>query len=203
MVLLVVVWVGSKWCSVRIDATSRATITFGWGHCRVSWIEGSWSQPWPWTWEVSASTEHRWMPFQWWFAFEMSPSWGGSGRISVAVPIWLLVILAGMPAMWVVGRDRWFPKSSTLCEHCGYDLRGGGHSQGKCPECGTIGAVVEGEDRESMCEVRSETSSSSGVQFLPSLLVHAHMGAFVASFPLTCVYRGIRFASPGADDDPR
>ena len=54
------------------------------------------------------------------------PSW------AVRVPLWIPVVLLGVPCGWMWWKHVRRPKLA--CAHCGYDLRGLAGSV--CPECG-------------------------------------------------------------------
>ena len=64
-----------------------------------------------------------------WFASRFGPNFG-----QVSVPIWMLLIVAAIPTvfMWRVDRRRNAPGH---CQQCGYDLTK--NESGRCPECGT------------------------------------------------------------------
>jgi hypothetical protein len=52
----------------------------------------------------------------------------------VWIPYWLVLSLTALPPAYLLAR-RPRPTGSTLCHHCGYDLRA---SKDRCPECGTL-----------------------------------------------------------------
>lgn len=52
----------------------------------------------------------------------------------IEVPVWLLVVTAGLPTAILWRRDRRRPKPGS-CKVCQYDLTG--NESGICPECGT------------------------------------------------------------------
>jgi len=55
----------------------------------------------------------------------------------IVFPIWLLLILSGLPLVFHLTRR---PKPQpTQCRRCGYDLRA---TPDRCPECGTISVVA-------------------------------------------------------------
>jgi hypothetical protein len=58
----------------------------------------------------------------------------GRGAVML-IPYWvILVILGGMPSVWVIRRWRRWRRKGNVCDVCGYDLRA---STGRCPECGS------------------------------------------------------------------
>ena len=63
-------------------------------------------------------------------------SWSSLGRPNrhLFVPMWLPLLLVGVPTALLWWRDRRrFPPG--YCQHCGYNLTG--NVSGRCPECGT------------------------------------------------------------------
>lgn len=59
------------------------------------------------------------------------------------VPLWLIALVLGLPAMVVVGQRRARRRRSQhgRCPTCGYDLRA---TPQRCPECGTIPSSAKG-----------------------------------------------------------
>ena len=57
---------------------------------------------------------------------------GNPGLLWILVPLWLLLLLAGVPTAFLFWRDRRKPPGH--CRQCGYDLTG--NVSGRCPECG-------------------------------------------------------------------
>ena len=55
------------------------------------------------------------------------------GNVGVAIPLWMLLVLAAIPTALLWYRDRRTAKPG-CCRQCGYDLRA---SKRCCPECGT------------------------------------------------------------------
>lgn len=52
----------------------------------------------------------------------------------VQIPLWLSLLLLGLPAAFLWWSERW-PGVPGRCAECGYDLTG--NVSGRCPECGT------------------------------------------------------------------
>ena len=71
----------------------------------------------------------------WWPAWGVSVEWLGPQRqLSwVQIPIWLPLLLVGIPAALLWWSERW-PSMDARCAHCGYDLTG--NVSGRCSECG-------------------------------------------------------------------
>ncbi len=70
--------------------------------------------------------------FEWWFEMRQ---WSDVRLYSteVFIPLWAIVLLAGLPTIWLWCHDR---KQPGVCTSCGYDLRGADHAA--CPECGAV-----------------------------------------------------------------
>jgi ribosomal protein L37E len=56
-----------------------------------------------------------------------------AGEKDLTIPLWLGVLLFGIPAGFLIWRDRHTTLSQ--CQRCGYDLTG--NVSGTCPECGS------------------------------------------------------------------
>ncbi len=58
------------------------------------------------------------------------------------VPLWILLLLIGLPIGMIFYRDyRAARRNIGLCHKCFYDLAG--NTSGVCPECGHIGCASE------------------------------------------------------------
>ncbi|MCL4196578.1 MAG: hypothetical protein KJZ69_03720 [Phycisphaerales bacterium] len=129
-VLLLLAWVGSRWRKFGGYMLPTAAATVDGGQLCIGWLE-PWS-PIPdsdgciWVWS------HSYQEFAWWFDFDGGPIQTGHTALYVYVPVWTLVLLAGLPTASVWYRDR--RRAPGLCIKCGYDLRG--NTSGVCPECG-------------------------------------------------------------------
>lgn len=125
-VLLLLVWITSRWFYVGASVAERGSIYVCWGCLSIAW-ELPWDDPRG-ALEVGAWKE---MPhFIWWFGYRASITPALSIR-RVDVPLWSLATLVAIPAGLLCYRARLAPG---LCRKCGYDLRGG--TTGVCPECG-------------------------------------------------------------------
>jgi len=128
-VLLLVVWVGSRWW--RAGFGLRPTVHLGvlGGRVVIAWneswsivpVDGYW---WP--------PERHAVPFSWWFDGFRATGPGGVAYTFISIPIWVLVVLVATPTLWLWRCDR--RRRPGLCIKCGYDLRGADHKV--CPECG-------------------------------------------------------------------
>lgn len=56
------------------------------------------------------------------------------GLVAIGCPIWILLVLIGVPTLWLWRRDSQ-PPGPVCCVECGYNLTG--NTSGRCPECGT------------------------------------------------------------------
>lgn len=130
-VLLLVVWVGSGWWSAVayraydfVGSVSGGRIAFSyWGPHPVPWKEL----------KLASGLNRQPVPFEWWFEWTSDKSLGPPlTRLTVAVPIWSLVLLVGGLTTWLWRCDRRHVPG--FCAKCGYDLRGTDHAA--CPECG-------------------------------------------------------------------
>lgn len=56
----------------------------------------------------------------------------------IAIPWWLITLVALLPAMFISfpGRRKRRRRKLGLCINCGYDLQGQSDTSGVCPECG-------------------------------------------------------------------
>src|SRR5688572_29056352 len=132
-VLLLIVWVGSGWCGAVGAYTPRVALIAVGGRIEIGWMS-----PPRWLPEVRYFDPqiNKQKPFQWWF--EAWQDNFGSGRTYqinwVAIPIWLLALIAGTLTLLIGRRDsRRLPHA---CRKCGYDLTGL-PAERPCPECGT------------------------------------------------------------------
>lgn len=125
--LLVAVWIASAWWYIGLIGDMHWMVYIGQGRWCVSiWRDGDSNSV---DWFVNERTVTS---LQWTFEGLFN------GRdVFLAVPLWLPTLLAATPAAWIWWRDRRRRLHGPhLCPTCSYDLRGGGHSGGKCPECG-------------------------------------------------------------------
>ena len=67
-------------------------------------------------WDVTLQPEFSWIPL-----------------LSLAIPLWIPALLAGIPTFVLWRRHRRIPPGH--CQACRYDLTG--NTSGVCPECGT------------------------------------------------------------------
>lgn len=90
------------------------------------------SDPPEWDFEASRQTRFRW---EWWPEFEFE----SVRSFVVFVPLWIPLVLVGLPTGWMLVRGRRDRRSRAgLCAACGYDLAG---VSGVCPECGEAQAA--------------------------------------------------------------
>lgn len=128
-VLLLVVWVGSAWWEAGFGLDPTGGFEVNGGRLLIGWIE-----PW------SMDPDDGWWfppgrhssPFKLWFKLTRD-TFSDHTSTTIFVPIWSLVLLSGVPTVWLWYRDR--RRRHGLCANCGYDLRGS--VSGVCPECGT------------------------------------------------------------------
>ncbi len=123
-VMLLVVWVGSKWYRIGFSADrgqaayAEAGAVEFWHNLPILGLKYS-SSSW-YTREASG-------PWRWWFQYITLPT----GESLLVFPMWPLVLgVVGTTAV-IWRRDRRLSKPG-LCKQCGYDIRG----LQKCPECG-------------------------------------------------------------------
>lgn len=136
-VLLLVLWVGSAWWGVSLFAYPTGFLGAG---CGRVWM--GWGEPWssmPYSIEWGPPKRHA-LPFDWWFESREIQLRSGRALRHVAIPIWVLSLLAAAPTFWLWRRDWW--RGPGQCSKCGYDLRS--NTSGVCPECG---AAAPGELR--------------------------------------------------------
>jgi len=69
------------------------------------------------------SSSQRWKPALWY----------SGGNINGEIPLYILLLAAGIPTFVLFYRDRRHPPGH--CQKCGYNLTG--NESGVCPECGT------------------------------------------------------------------
>ena len=131
-VLLVVIMVGSagrREPGVAITRSLDIFVTAG--RLRIEYYaRPRGSNELPYTPCLKALGHSRRQGFEWWF------QWGQWSDVrlystEVFIPLWVLVLLTGLPTGWLWWRERERPG---LCASCGYDLRG--NASGVCPECG-------------------------------------------------------------------
>ena len=130
-VLLLVVWVGSRWWRFGGLVNSRVEAGVSSGRLHVYWVE-------PWS---LIDPIRKWFPnrlrgdepFDWWFDASRSTRSYGQTETEIWIPIWSLMLLAAVPTVCICWRDR--RRAPGSCIKCGYDLRGADHKV--CPECGS------------------------------------------------------------------
>lgn len=129
-------WLVSGWSAFgweRVDASGRRVSIFVQGGS-VVW-QSSWGFKGPATSPIGSIDAERtgWQGWELWYGRR---SINGFGIVSdlVRVPLWMPVVLTGVPAaaLWWRGRG---PKPGHC--RCGYDLAG--IAEGVCPECGASG----------------------------------------------------------------
>lgn len=145
--LLLAVWVGSGWWGLRLSMLPTIDTSVVWGSWRISWER-------PWSIRSAAQPDVRFGPIdwtsvspRWWFERRVFASMVGTTHTDVHVPVWFLALLAAVPAVCVRRGDLRRRKMG-LCRACDYDLRGGGHEEGKCPECGNAAS----DERQAISE---------------------------------------------------
>ena len=127
-VLLLVVWVGSRWWACSIGIPHAGNVNMGGGSLTFQGTNSASLRPNAFSW----SGPHRnIMAFEWWFHYHRL-SRAGETITLVFIPVWALVVLTAVPTAWLWCRDR--RRAPGLCIKCGYDLRGTDHKV--CPECG-------------------------------------------------------------------
>lgn len=130
-VLLLVVWVGSGWwwCNFTPRSASYAT-AIDRGTLAVKWVKPAPTLPDKYLgWHMGWNRPFR---FSWWFRSESGTVVRGGNATEVVVPLWLGVLIFGLPTTILWYRDR--RKPLRVCRKCAYDLRG--NTSGVCPECG-------------------------------------------------------------------
>ncbi len=128
-VLLLVVWVGSRWWWAGVEFLPTGELFVTGGRFAIGWQE---------PWSIVPENYSCWMSrlwstrFEWWFDAWPQPGAMGRTLFTVVSPIWVIFLLAAAPTLWLWWRDR--RRAPGMCTHCGYDLRGVAHEV--CPECG-------------------------------------------------------------------
>ena len=140
-VLLLIAWVGTRWCSAGFHAlpTIAATLTDG-------QLRGGWYEPWSFIprqsggyFMVNKKTKY---PFQWWFETQRSTV-GNYISTRVFIPIWFLILLTAVPTYFIWRSDSNPPDN--VCPKCGYS-RTGLPEDRACPECGAANSKRGGKD---------------------------------------------------------
>jgi hypothetical protein len=128
-VLLLVLWVGSAWWLAGFELSPMGGLQVSAGKVGIGWRESLSITPVSSIWWTPGRHSR---PFEWWLAGERRTFQRGVAVTAVEIPIWMLVVLFGIPTLWLWRRDR--RGQPGLCIKCGYDLRGADHRV--CPECG-------------------------------------------------------------------
>lgn len=94
------------------------------------------SRGWPTGWGYQSQFPYRRYTWRNWYprySTRPIPNHPGVWSLYVQIPLWIFVMLTGIPAAYLFRRDR-NRRLPGHCRGCGYDLFG--NTSGKCPECG-------------------------------------------------------------------
>jgi hypothetical protein len=133
-VVLLLVWVGSRWYGFGLYTRSSSNLAgvFG-GRLVLVWTMPLSSQ----LRDLRGSFDFQvgTQPFHWWFEFRSDVS---SRMREIAIPTWSLALLTATPTVWLWRRDRRRRRAeaANCCRTCGYS-RTGLPADRACPECGT------------------------------------------------------------------
>jgi hypothetical protein len=134
-VLLLIVWVGSKWYNYQISIYPLA-------HAEVFRGRFNFSYETPWSRLPDKIDGDAWkyprQPLDWWFETRRLTFANGTVRKTLLVPVWFVALIAVMPTLFV-----WLPDRKPLpgvCLACGYS-RTGLPADRACPECGSPSRV--------------------------------------------------------------
>ncbi|MCC6908098.1 MAG: hypothetical protein IT430_09175 [Phycisphaerales bacterium] len=130
-VLLLVLWWGSAWMAFGIDHTPQFGASVIGGRVSIDWFENGKFPPR--TTEWKGPVWHQ-APFRLGFRWQRSTNPWGVTSTHISLPIWSLVLLAGLSTVLTCWRLGTAPAIGH-CINCAYDLRGVAHEV--CPECGS------------------------------------------------------------------
>lgn len=88
---------------------------------------------WPPAWSVSRRYRTLGDLLSAWRQYGLLPSRDFPAAMGLSIPLWMPLIVFGVPSVWMWRRDRRCSRDG-CCKRCGYDLTG--KVSGACPECG-------------------------------------------------------------------
>jgi hypothetical protein len=128
-VFLLTLWCASFVWIVRWDQTWSSSIVLGQGTLVAIWTDPA-GTPLR---EIEIRCTGILAAPSYWLPEFMSIQLRGDLRKNLILPLWLPIVLVGLPTAWLSWRDRRrIPPGH--CRKCGYNLTG--NVSGVCPECG-------------------------------------------------------------------
>jgi len=131
-VLLAVVWVGSMKVALDVQLP-HYRLSLSTAACTYLRVVPSQSQE-P---HMRIKVHTRWRAY-WWFDHSVWPLPGGAQAVDWHAPLWPLVLLTGVPGVWMLVKTRQ-RTNPHACPTCGYDRTGLPQpptGPAPCPECG-------------------------------------------------------------------